>query len=433
MSLDLDDKTTGLLRRRAEPLAPIEETGFAEAFDRFAEAKVVLLGEATHGTAEFYRARTAITRRLVERHGFSIVAFEADWPDVAELDRFARNWGVWGRETPFVNFPRWMWRNAEVSALVRALRTWNLARPVEARVELRGLDVYSLTQSQAQVVQYLAGVDPAAAAAAARRYACLRPFLDSPQQYGYAAFLGRTDCEDAVVAQLVDLLGRRAAYARDHDRDYFDAEQNARAVVSAEAYYRAMYRGSVESWNLRDTHMFRTLVRLLAARGPTAKAVVWAHNSHVGDARATAMGAAGEHNIGQLCREAMGSACVSIGFFTDRGQVMAADNWGERGRVMDVRPARRDSWERVLLETAPSRSLTVWRDDPDLAAALDGERLERAIGVIYRPETERPSHYFEARLSRQFDAAVWFERTTPVTALAGTPAQGAPDIYPFGV
>ena len=427
------DRTIALLRRRAEPLPPIDTDAFASAFDRFGEAKVVLLGEATHGTADFYRARAAITRRLVERHGFRLVAIEADWPDVADLDRFVRNQGVWGREPTFVNFPRWMWRNAEFAALVRDLRALNLPRQPADRVELRGLDVYSMTQSQARVVDYLAGVDPVAAANAARRYGCLRPFLDAPQRYGYAAHMGRVDCEDAVVAQLVDLLARKRAYARDHDHAYLDAEQNARVVVSAEAYYRAMYRGSVESWNLRDDHMFRTLMRLLSARGPEAKAVVWAHNSHVGDASATAMGSAGEHNIGQLCRQAFGRDCVSIGFFTDRGRVAAADDWGSPARIKEVLPSRADSWERLFLEAGHPRSLTDWRGDPVLAQVLAGARRERAIGVIYRPDSELASHYFEARLSRQFDAAVWFEKTTPVTALSGAPAEGAPDIYPFGL
>ena len=204
-------------------------------------------------------------------------------------------------------------------------------------------------------------------------------------------------------------------------------------MVSAEAYYRAMYRGSVDSWNVRDDHMFHTLTRLLNARGPGAKAIVWAHNSHLGDASATAMGAAGEHNIGQLCRRAFGPDCASIGFFTDRGRVAAADNWGAPVRIKEVLPARGDSWERLFLEAGHPRSLTDWRSDPALAEALAVGRRERAIGVIYRPDTELVSHYFEARLSRQFDAAVWFEQTTPVTALAGEPPEGAPDVYPFGL
>jgi erythromycin esterase-like protein len=431
--LSADDEIIALLRRRAEPLPAIDDEAFADAFDRFGDAKVVLLGEASHGSAEFYRARAAITQRLVERHGFRIVALEADWPDVAELDRFARNRGAWGQKESFARFPRWMWRNAEFDAFVRGLRAWNLNREADARAELRGLDVYSLSRSLAEVLSYLDRVDPAAATSARRRYGCLTPYLDEPQRYGAAARFGATDCEDAVVAQLVALLEQRAHYAAQDGEDYFDAEQNARAVHAAESYYRAMYRGSVESWNLRDGHMFDTLRRVIEARGAGAKAIVWAHNSHVGDASATAMGAQGEFNIGELCREAFGRDCVSIGFGTDRGRVAAADDWDGEMRIKTVLPSHAESWEQLFLRAGSPRSLTDWRSDPGLATALARTRLERAIGVIYRPETERRSHYFEARLSRQFDAFVWFEETSPVTPLSGAASEGAPDTYPFGL
>ncbi|AYG94953.1 erythromycin esterase family protein [Brevundimonas naejangsanensis] len=421
------------VRGRARPLPPLDDAAFAAAFDAFGEARLVLLGEATHGTREFYEARAAITRRLIDRHGFRIVAVEGDWPDVAELDRFIRNRGVWGQKDSFPNFPRWMWRNAEFVAFVHSLRAWNLERPMADRVELRGLDVYSLSQSRREVLDYLDRVDPQAAGEARRRYGCLTPYLDQPQRYGAAARMGAVDCKEAVVAQLVSLLRNRLDYSRQDGEDYLDAAQNARVVRSAEAYYRAMYRGSVESWNLRDSHMFDTLGHLLAGRGPRAKAVVWAHNSHLGDASATEMGAAGEFNLGQLCREAFDRDCVSIGFGADRGQVAAADDWGGPVRFKQVLPARDDSWERIFRQAGPSRSLTDWRADAALAQALGETRLERAIGVIYRPETERRSHYFDARLSAQFDAYVWFEETAAVTPLAGAPPEGAPDIYPFGL
>ncbi|MEO8113991.1 MAG: erythromycin esterase family protein [Phenylobacterium sp.] len=424
---------SALLRRKGQPLPDPEDPDFAAAFDPFGDARVVLLGEGTHGTAEFYRARAAITRRLIERHGFRIVAVEADWPDVADLDRFVRNRGVWGQHDSFVNFPRWMWRNVEFAGFLHDLRSWNLPRHSEDRAELRGLDVYSLSQSVTEVVRYLDRVDPAGAAEARRRYGCLTPFLGDPPGYGAAARLGSADCEDQVVAQLVSMVQRRFSYAAQDGEDYLDAEQNARVVAAAETYYRAMYRSSVESWNRRDGHMFATLMRLLDARGFGAKAVVWAHNSHIGDASATAMGDSGEFNIGQLCREAFGAGCVSIGFGTDRGQVMAADDWGGEPRVKDVLPCRPDSWEWVFLDAGRPRALTSWRSDPELARALSRSKLERAIGVIYRPQSERQSHYFDARLSRQFDAFVWFEKTTAVTPLAGAAPEGAPDIYPFGV
>lgn len=421
------------IRNAALPLPPPEDPDFGAAFDAFADARVVLLGECTHGTSEFYRARAAITQRLIDRHGFRIVALEADWPDVADLDRFVRNRGAWGQHDSFMRFPRWMWRNVEFHAFVHGLRAWNLSREPEERAELRGLDVYSLSESAAEVVGYLDRIDPEGARQARRRYGCLSPYFEEPARYGAAARLGSADCEDAVVSQLVSLVQKRFAYSAMDGHDYLDAEQNARVVTAAETYYRAMYRSSVESWNRRDGHMFATLLRLLESRGSDSKAIVWAHNSHIGDASATAMGASGEFNIGQLCREAFGARCASIGFCADRGAVMAADDWGAEPRVMSIVPARPESWEHVFCAAGRSRSLTDWRTDPQLAQALSRARLERAIGVIYRPETEIQSHYFHASLSRQFDAMVWFEETTAVSPLPGIAAEGAPDVFPFGL
>jgi erythromycin esterase-like protein len=423
-----------LVRACSETLPELGHAqAFAACFDRFADARVILLGEATHGTSEFYRARAAITQRLVEKHGFRILAIEGDWPDAAELDRYVRQHGRWGERNAFVNFPRWMWRNQEFAALLGRLRRWNESREAGDRVEVRGLDVYSLHRSVDEVLTYLDRVDPAGAKQARRRYACMTPYLENPQMYGaVATFTGET-CEDEVVEQLVALLQERLAYAHADGEAYFDAEQNARVVRAAESYYRAMYQGSVESWNQRDAHMFDTLERLLDLRGPDAKAIVWAHNSHIGNAAATGMGERGEFNIGQLARAKFRGKMVSIGFSTDRGQVLAADDWGSPPRVMDVIPSRPDSWERIFVDAGRPRSLIHWRGDDHLAARLAQRRLERAIGVIYRPDTERSSHYFAAHLSRQFDALVWFEETSPVTPLPGAPAEGAPDIYPFGL
>jgi erythromycin esterase-like protein len=422
------------LSLKAETLPALEHAeAFAAFFDRFADARVVLLGEATHGTSEFYRARAAITRRLVEKHGFRILAIEGDWPDAAELDRYVRQHGRWGERSAFVNFPRWMWRNKEFAILLGHLRQWNEGRDASDRVEVRGLDVYSLHRSVDELLRYLDRVDPEAARQARWRYGCISPYLERPQAYGaMATQTGRT-CEDAVVEQLVALLEKRLQYASADGERYFDAEQNARVICAAEAYYRAMYQGAVESWNLRDSHMFDTLERLLELRGPQSKIIVWAHNSHIGDAAATAMGEQGEFNIGQLARVKFGDACVAIGLSTDRGKVLAADDWGSPPRVKDVIPSRADSWERVLRDGGKPRALLDWRKDRSLREALSMRRLERAIGVIYRPDSERWSHYFDAHLGRQFDALVWFEETSPVTPLAGAPAEGAPDVYPFGL
>jgi erythromycin esterase-like protein len=290
-----------------------------------------------------------------------------------------------------------------------------------------------LDKSIAAVLAYLDRVDPAAAIDARRRYACLTPWLGRPQEYGARAHYAGQTCEDAAVEQLVALLEERLSYLRADGDDYFDAEQNARVVCAAEGYYRAMYQGAAESWNLRDGHMFDTLTRLLERAGPDSKAIVWAHNSHIGNAGATEMGESGEFNIGQLCRTKFGGAAVLIGFSTDRGEVMAADDWGGAAHVKQVKPSRPDSWERVLLDARQSRSLLCWRGDAELAARLDVRRLQRAIGVIYRPDSERRSHYFHARLSHQFDALVWFEETRAVTPLRSNPPEGEPDTYPFGL
>jgi erythromycin esterase-like protein len=431
-----------LIRSAAEALPSLENTdAFGAAFDRFAGARVVLLGEATHGTSEFYRARAAITRRLVERHGFSIVAVEADWPDAARIDRWVRDRGAPRPEEgpAFARFPTWMWRNAEMRDFVAWLRAHNAGQPPARRAEFRGLDVYSLGASIAAVLAYLDAHDPAAAKAARRRYACLTPWHMEPADYGRAVLLGdREPCEDAAVQQLRDLLARQgAAMTAEAGEQLFDAAQNARVALGAERYYRLMYRSGTESWNLRDRHMFDTLRALLNRRGPHAKAVVWAHNSHIGNAAATEMGWQGEFNIGELCRTAFAEEAALIGFGTDHGTVAAADDWDGEMAIMRVRPVREDSHEALFRAHAPACSLTDLRPQasPGLRTALAQPRLERAIGVIYRPETERRSHYFEAVLPEQFDAFVWFAKTQAVTPLPGPDADrgDVAETFPFGL
>jgi erythromycin esterase-like protein len=431
-----------LIARSAAPLPPLEDTeAFGAAFDRFAAARVVLLGEATHGTSEFYRARAAITRRLIERHGFSIVAVEADWPDAARIDRWVRRRGTAQPEEgpAFARFPTWMWRNAEMRDFVGWLRAHNAELLPERRAEFRGLDVYSLGASIAAVLAYLDATDPEAAKAARRRYACLTPWHMEPSDYGRAVLFGdREPCEDAAVQQLRDLLARQATeMATEAGEQLFDAAQNARVALGAERYYRLMYRSGTESWNLRDRHMFDTLRALLDRRGPRAKAVVWAHNSHIGNAAATEMGWQGEFNIGELCRTAFGEDAALIGFCTDHGTVAAADDWDGEMAIMSIRPVRKDSHEALFRAHAPACSLTDLRPQasPELRTALAQPRLERAIGVVYRPESERRSHYFEAVLPEQFDGFVWFAETRAVTPLPGVEEEGgdAAETFPFGL
>lgn len=426
------------LRYAGEPLPPPRAPeAFGAQFGRFADAQVVLLGEATHGSSEFYRARAAITRELVLHHGFTIVAVEADWPDAARIDRHVRHRGPApaGGEA-FARFPTWMWRNAEVLEFVDWLRVHNEALPAGRRCAFRGLDVYSLGASIEAVLAYLDRVDPAASLAARRRYGCLTPWHGEPAGYGRAVrHRGEESCETEVVQQLSELLARRLDYLERDGEAFFDAVQNARIVQAAENYYRAMYRSSAESWNLRDRHMFATLQALLAHRGEGTKAVVWAHNSHIGNAAATAMGWRGEFNIGELCRMVYGDEAVLIGFGTDTGTVAAADDWGTPMRVKAVRPARPDSYEHAFRRAGLPRTLTDWRDPArrELAAQLRGPLLERAIGVVYRPETELLSHYFEAVMAEQFDAWVWFDQTTAVTPLGDERPHGAPETWPFGL
>lgn len=426
-----------IVRGACEALPPIGDTEtFGAMFDRFGEAKVVLLGEATHGTSEFYRARAAITRRLIKEHGFTIVAVEADWPDAAQVDAYVRHHArAPSKEQAFARFPTWMWRNAEAWDFFRWLRAHNEGVAPEKRAEFRGLDVYSLNGSIRFVLDYLDKIDPETAKEARDRYGCLSPWQADPARYGRAVHTGqKKPCEQALLDQLQDLLARRLEYRDGDEEAFFDAAQNARIVLAAEHYYRIMYEGSTESWNVRDRHMFDTLQRLLKRRGEGAKAVVWAHNSHIGNAAATAMGWQGEFNIGELTRTAYGEGAVLIGFGTDRGTVAAANDWDEPMEVKTVRPSRADSHERLFLETGASCSLTDIRaGSRHLREVLSEPRLERAIGVVYRPETERYSHYFEAVLAEQFDAFVWFEETNAVAPLPGGREHGMPETYPFGL
>jgi erythromycin esterase-like protein len=406
-------------------------------FDRYADRRVVLLGEASHGTSEFYRARAAITRRLIESHGFSIVAVEADWPDAAAVDRYVRHLPYREGEAPFQRFPTWMWRNTDVLAFIEWMRFHNGVLSRERRAGFYGLDIYNMAASIAAVLQYLDKVDPDAAAVARERYGCLTPWQREPSTYGRAVLTeGYRKCEAAVVAQLRELLQPRLDYeARDSD-SYLDAAQNARLIASAERYYRIMYYGGAEAWNLRDTHMFETLVHVLDARGPSAKAIVWAHNSHIGDARRTEMGAVrDELNVGQLCREHFGEENVAlIGMGTHTGTVAAASDWDGDLEIKRVNPSHRDSYERQFHESEVSRFLIDLSGDAAVVRALRRQRLERFIGVIYRPETELMSHYADASLSQQFEGYLWFDETMAVTPLGREHRHaGLPDTYPFGL
>ncbi len=432
------------VRRLALPLA-----GGRDDFDPLLESigntPLVLIGEASHGTHEFYRIRAEITKRLITEAGFTAVTAEADWPDAYRVNRFVR--GV-GDDTDaadalrgFTRFPQWMWRNADVLDFVGWLRSHNEAQPDPQRqVGFYGLDLYSLHASIDAVLRYLDTIDPDAAARARARYACFDRFGGDLQAYGYAASLGlRPSCETEVVAQLVDLRQSANSHLRHDHRvtpdDAFYAEQNARLVANAERYYRTMFGSHVASWNLRDQHMVETLDALrtfLARSVPAPKVVVWAHNSHLGDARATERSRAGEYNVGQLVRQGHPGDAYLVGFSTYRGTVTAATDWDEPAARRNVRPALPESYE-ALFHEAEGRNFLMLLSHGAESGALRRPHLQRAIGVVYRPDTERQSHYYHARLPDQFDAMLHYDVTRAVEPLdrTGEWERGeAPETYP---
>ncbi|HEY9067253.1 MAG TPA: protein-L-isoaspartate(D-aspartate) O-methyltransferase [Burkholderiaceae bacterium] len=432
-----------MLATAAQPLPELDDAAFGRLFDRLAGRRIVMLGEASHGTSEFYRARAAISRHLIAHHGFDIVAVEADWPDAAALDRHVRQRPAreQPRTPPFRRFPTWMWRNAEFAEFIAWMRQHNEGvASADARAGFYGLDLYNMSGSIEAVLAYLTRVDPQAARIAKERYGCLTPWQHDPATYGRAALhAGYAQCEQAVIAQCRELLARDLDDAAGDRDSFLDASQNARLIAAAERYYRVMYYGGATSWNLRDSHMFETLEHLLAFKGPRAKAIVWAHNSHIGDARHTEMGLLrDEHNIGQLARQRFGEQVALVGFGTHTGTVAAASDWDGEMEVKRVRPSRADSYERVFHEAGQPRCLLDLHDDRDgdaLRQRLLAPRLQRYIGVIYRPETERWSHYAESSLPQQYDAFVWFDETRAVTPLAppATTEHGVAETYPFGV
>ena len=446
------------LRSSAPALAAVQRHAVALAgsvaedeglFELLANARFALIGEASHGSDDFYRERAALTRRLIVERRLDAVAIEADWPDAYRVNRYVRGIGddasAAAALADFERFPTWMWRNTVVLEFVEWLRAHNAALPRDAQVGFYGLDLYSLFTSIQAVLAYLDRVDPTAARRARDRYSCFKRFAENNQTYDYATrFDLETSCEQAVLAQLRELVAKGGEVSRglaDGDADaFFHAEQNARLVKNAEAYYRAMFSSRVSSWNLRDRHMAETLdalgAHLARRRNRPARFAVWAHNSHVGDARATEMGEGGELNLGQLVRERHGAAAALVGFSTHHGTVTAANDWDEPAQTRQIRPGLEGSYEALFHDVGHGRFRLVLRGNDELAKALAAPRLQRAIGVIYRPETERHSHYFETRLPRQFDAMIHLDATLalePLDRVASAVTADAPETYPSGV
>ena len=442
-AVDSRDETVAALSRHAHAFSGAA-SDYDPVLDRIGDASLVLLGEASHGTHEFYRERARITRRLIEEKGFTAVAVEADWPDAYRVNRYLRG----ARDDAdaeealrgFRRFPTWMWRNAEVLDFVGWLRSHNDRAGDAASVGFYGLDLYSLYSSVREVIAYLEKVDPDGAERARERYACFEHFGEEGQEYGRAVTLGVSEpCRRGVVEQLLDLHRSSVAYLRRDglaaEDDQFYAEQNARLITNAEEYYRTMFASHVSSWNLRDTHMADTIDHLLAhleRHGEPAKVVVWEHNSHIGDARRTEMSARGELNVGQLARTRHPGDTALVGFTTYSGTVTAASAWDGSAERKRVRPALPGSYEALFHELGAQRLLLMFGAG-GAASTLGEPRLERAIGVIYRPETERQSHYFMADIASQFDAVVHIDETRAVEPLERIPEWDAvepPETYP---
>jgi erythromycin esterase-like protein len=440
--------TSNVIQEAAQPLGHAS-SDYDHLLELIGTARFCLLGEATHGTHEFYRERAEITKRLIKEKGFTAVAVEADWPDAFRVNRYVRGLGDDKDANEalggFKRFPTWMWRNTVVLDFVEWLRDYNSSLPAKAtKVGFYGLDLYSLYTSIESILGYLSQIDPEAAKRARYRYSCFEHFAEDTQAYGYAANFGLTEsCEKDVIDQLIELRRRAADYASRDGRvaqdEFFFAEQNARLVLNAERYYRTMFRGRVESWNLRDRHMAETLDALvthLHSQGQAAKAAVWEHNSHLGDARATYMADYGELNVGQLVRERYGSEAMLVGFTTYTGTVTAASDWDGPAERKRVRPALANSYEVSFHEIDTPKFLLPLRASRQVSTALRGPRLERAIGVIYLPQTERQSHYFEARLSDQFDAVIHFDETQalePLERYALWESGEPPETFPTGI
>ena len=433
-----------ILRAAARPLDG-GAGDYDALLDLVGDARFVLLGEATHGTHEFYEERARITRRLIEEKGFHAVAVEADWPDAYRVNRYVRGLGEDGDAdaalSGFRRFPNWMWRNTDVARFVEWLRGHN--RQAGGRqVGFYGLDLYSMFTSIGEVLDYLGKVDPKAAAQARARYACFDHYYEDSQHYGYAANLDvSASCEQGVIEQLNQMQQRALDYMRKDGAEdaYFYAQQNARLVKNAEQYYRTMFRGRISSWNLRDSHMAETLDALanyLTRDGEPARIVVWEHNSHIGDARATEIGEMGEWNVGELARKAYDGQTRLVGFSTYEGHVTAASEWDGPAEHKRVRPGLPGSYEALLHEVGVPRFLLPLRGDVPAREVMMERRLERAIGVLYLPHSERQSHYFSAQMARQFDAVIHIDRTTAVTPLdkgGGWHAEEPPETYPTGL
>jgi erythromycin esterase len=431
-----DEKLIDAVRERALRLE--SDADLDPLLELVGDARIVLLGEASHGTHEFYTWRDRISRRLITEKGFGFIAVEGDWPDCYTVNRYAKGWDDGGSARDvlhaFSRWPTWMWANEEVVALVEWLREHNRGLPDARKAGFYGLDVYSLWESIDVVTRYLEKVDPRLAERARQAYGCFDPFEDDVQEYAWATQTVPTDCEEEVLQALTALRQKGPDFRRDDPEAFFNAEQNALVATNAEHYYRTMIRGGPASWNVRDTHMMETLDRLLKHHGPGSKAIVWEHNTHVGDARATDMAAAGMVNVGQLAREKYGDEVAIVGFGSHAGSVIAGTQWGAPMQAMPVPEARRGSWEDLFHRASPEDKLVLLEGFDEVPGALD-RRGHRAIGVVYHPGREAHGNYVPTVLPYRYDAMLYIDRSTALAPLHLTPVPDheVPETYPSGM
>lgn len=440
--MNYDQKVLNSIRSCAIPLKGIMED-YDALIDDTNDAQIVLIGEASHGTHEFYTIRAQITQCLIEQKGFHAIAIEGDWPDAYQVNRYVQQQKYTKAAdalASFDRFPTWMWRNVPMIQFVEWLRRYNQEQTAEKRIHFYGLDLYSLYRSIDIVIECLKKIDPTAAQEAQYHYSCFDNFRHDPQAYGYAVFTKTIQsCADMVIEQLKRLQEQNWNYLQ-HNKisidDAFYVEQNARVAKNAENYYRSLFMKGVSSWNVRDSHMLETLNALIVhyqSKGiENPKIIIWAHNSHVGNAAATQMSSYGEYNIGQLVKEQFGKKSFSLGFTTYYGTVSAASDWHAHVERKYVREALPESYEALFHATQIAHFLLLFKNK----ITMPHDLLERAIGVIYRPETERASHYFYANLSQQFDAIIHCDKTTAVEPLEKTSqwiAGEVPETYPTGL
>lgn len=432
-----EEEAVGAIRQWAYPLT--DRDGLDPLFKRIGESRIVMLGEASHGTHEYYNWRSYISRRLIEEKGFNFIAVEGDWPDCYRLNRYIKNYPEGGKGAfnvlhSFNRWPTWMWANWEIVALADWLQQHNRTLALNKKIGFYGLDVYSLWESLENIMEYLGKTDPQALEAAKAAFTCLEPYRrEDGQSYARATQFVPELCEPEVVDLLKEIRTRLPSYNTDHE-NVFNAEQNALVMVDAEKYYRAMIHGGPHSWNIRDDHMAQTLDRLLQFHGEKAKAIVWAHNTHVGDARATDMSEEGMYNIGELARlKYQDQQVVLVGFGSYKGSVIAGRSWGATMQKMEAPPAPRGSWE-YLLHAAGNKPKLLVMDDFHQDVFLENRIGHRAIGVVYQAQYEKYGNYVPSILPLRYDAFIYVDETTALHPLHLQPdGHQVPETFPFGV